>query len=157
MIEYYITAYDNLEFRKLFGKGLEDAIMIQVKMNQFERCWISFKIFDSTLSLRHVKSSYILAKFITSDGFIDCYPEQVQYYFVHIVDFSDSYYEYFLAYVHWYQSAGSLNIRYHFRNDKTCNVELWNTEFYPEGHNCIILVYHILGRFVPVNYQILTW
>ncbi len=38
IVEYYMTAYDNLEFKKLFSKGLEDAIIIQVKMNQFERC-----------------------------------------------------------------------------------------------------------------------
>jgi len=33
MVEYYITAYDNLEFRKSFSEGLEDAIIIQIKMN----------------------------------------------------------------------------------------------------------------------------
>ncbi len=69
-------------------------------MNQFGRCWISSEIFGSTLSLRHVKSSYILAKFIISDGIVDCYPGQVQYYFIHTVDFLDSSYEHFLAYVY---------------------------------------------------------
>ncbi len=38
IVEYYMTTYDNLEFRKLFNEGLEDAIIIWVKMNQFERC-----------------------------------------------------------------------------------------------------------------------
>ncbi len=28
MVEYYMTAYDNLEFRKSFSEGLEDAIII---------------------------------------------------------------------------------------------------------------------------------
>ena len=38
MVEYYITAYDNLEFRKPFSEGSEDIIIIQIKMNQFKRC-----------------------------------------------------------------------------------------------------------------------
>ncbi len=38
IVEYYITAYDNLEFRKLFGKSSKDTIIIWVKMNQFRRC-----------------------------------------------------------------------------------------------------------------------
>ena len=28
IVEYYMTTYDNLEFRKLFNEGLEDAIII---------------------------------------------------------------------------------------------------------------------------------
>jgi|SRR6266540_7129030 len=92
IVEYYMTVYDNLKFKKLFGKGLKDVIIIQVKMNQFGRCRICSKIFGSTLSLRHVKSLYILAKFIISDRIVDYYPKQIQYYFVHTVDFSDSSY-----------------------------------------------------------------
>ena len=125
-------------------------------MNRFERCRIGSEVFGSTLSLRHIKSSYILAKFITNDGTVNCYPRQVQYYFVHVVDLPDGPYEHFLAYVRWYQPAGSSNVRYHFRDDETCNVELWSTEFYPEERDCIIPVHHILGRFVPVNYRIST-
>ena len=34
MVEYYMTAYDNLEFRKSFNESSKDAIIIQVKMNQ---------------------------------------------------------------------------------------------------------------------------
>ena len=87
IVEYYMTAYDNFKFRKPFGKGSEDIIIIRVKMNQFERCQIGFKIFESTLFLRHMKNSYILAKFITSDKIVDYYSRQVQYYFIHTVDF----------------------------------------------------------------------
>lgn len=156
MVEYYMATYDNLEFRKPFGEGSEDAITIRVKMNRFGRCRIGSEVFGSTLSLRHIKSSYILAKFITNDGTVDCYPGQVQYYFVHTVDFPDGSCEHFLAYVRWYQPTGSSSVRYHFSDDETCNVELWNTEFYPESRDCIIPVHHILGRFVPVNYRIST-
>ena len=101
MVEYYMATYDNdnLEFRKILGEGSENAIIIRVKMNQFGRCRIGSEIFGSTMSLRHVKSSYILAKFITSDGTIDCYPRQVQYYFTHTIDLSDGPTDHFLVYV----------------------------------------------------------
>ncbi len=52
IVKYYIIAYDNLEFRKPFSEGLKDIIIIQVKINQFRRYWISFEIFDLTLSLK---------------------------------------------------------------------------------------------------------
>src|SRR3989337_3225358 len=68
MVEYYNATYRTFDFRKPFDKDSEDGIMIQVKMNQFERCQIGSKIFESLMSLRHVKNSYILAKFITNDG-----------------------------------------------------------------------------------------
>jgi hypothetical protein len=157
MVEYYMATYSMLEFRKPFDEDSENAITIRVKINQFGRCRIGSEIFGSSMSLRHVKSSYILAKFITNDGTVDCYPGQVQYYFTHIVDLPSRSAEHFLAYIRWYQPAGSPNIRYYFRDDEeTCNVELWDTDFYPESRDCIIPVHHILGRFVPVNYQIST-
>ena len=74
MVEYYMATYDTVEFRKPFGESSEDAIIIRVKMNQFWRCRIGSEVFGLSMSLRHVKSSYILAKFITSDGTVDCYP-----------------------------------------------------------------------------------
>ena len=157
MVEYYMAAYNNLEFRKPFNEDSENAIIIRVKMNQFGRCRIGSEIFGSTMSLRHVKSSYILAKFITSDGTVDCYPGQVQYYFTHTINLPNGLTKHFLAYVRWYQPTGSSDVRYHFRDDDgTCNVELWSTEFYNESRDCIIPVHHILGRFVPVNYRIST-
>lgn len=157
MVEYYMATYNDHEFRKPFSEYSENAIIIQVKVNQFGRCRIGSEIFGSTMSLRHVKSSYILAKFITSDGTVDCYPGQVQHYFTHTIDLPDGPAEHFLAYVRWYQHTGSSDVRYHFRDDEgTCNVELWSTEFYPESRDCIIPVHHILGRFVPVNYRIST-
>jgi hypothetical protein len=125
-------------------------------MNQFRRCQISSKIFSSTMSLRHEKSSYISVKFITNDDVIDCYSGQVQYYFTHTVNLPYELTEHFLAYVCWYQPAGSPNVRYHFNIEETCNVELWDTDFYPKSRDCIIPVHHILGCFVPVNYMIST-
>ena len=100
MVEYYNATYTTFDFRKPFDKDSEDGITIQVKMNQFRRCWIGSEIFGSLMSLRHVKNSYILAKFITNDGTIDCYHGQVQYYFTHKVDLPSEKAKHFLAYVH---------------------------------------------------------
>ncbi len=98
-----------------------------------------------------------MAKFITSDKNIDCYPDQVQYYFSHTIDLPNRFIEYFLAYVWWYQPTDLPNVWYYFSDDEqTCNVELWDTKFYPESHNCIIQLHHILDRFIPVNYRIST-
>ncbi|GBC21594.2 hypothetical protein GLOIN_2v1775288 [Rhizophagus irregularis DAOM 181602=DAOM 197198] len=154
MVEYYNTTYESFGFRRPLVEGLDNDIIIRVKINQFGRCRIGSEVFGSSLSLRHVKSSYVLAKFITDDEDVDTYPGQIQYYFTHVVDFPDGPVEHFLAYVRWYKHANSTNIRYYFSSDEICNVELWNTEFYPISRDCIIPVHHILGRFVPVSYQI---
>lgn len=154
IVDYYMATYTDFEFRRPLGDGSNDAIIVRIKMNQFGRCRIGSEIFGSTMSLRHAKSSYILAKFITDDENVDSYPGQVQYYFTHTVDLPDGPVEHFLAYVRWYKPVNSSNIRYYFSSGEICNVELWSTEFYPESRDCIIPVHHILGRFVPVNYRI---
>ena len=110
IVKYYLATYENLEFRKPFSDDSENAIIIRFKMIQFGRCRIGSEIFSSTMSLRYEKSSYILAKFITNDDVIDCYPGQVQYYFTHTVDLPYGPTEHFLAYVRWYQPAGSPNV-----------------------------------------------
>ncbi|GET54719.1 hypothetical protein GLOIN_2v1775288 [Rhizophagus irregularis DAOM 181602=DAOM 197198] len=154
MVEYYNATYESFGFQRPLVEGLDNDIIIRVKINQFRRCRISSEVFGSSLSLRHVKSSYVLAKFITDDEDVDTYSGQIQYYFTHVVDFPNGPVEHFLAYVRWYKHANSTNIRYYFSSDEICNVELWNTEFYPISRDCIIPVHHILGRFVPVSYQI---
>ena len=122
-------------------------------MKQFGRCRIGSETFGSNMSARHVKNSYVLAKFITQDGSVDCYPGQVQFFFSHKVDLPDGELEHNLAFIRWYQPANS---RYYFsiEDDEICNVELWGTEFYPEGRDCIIPVHNILSRFVPIKYKI---
>jgi hypothetical protein len=82
------------------------------------------------MSSRHVKSSFILAKFTTADGQVDRYPGQVQYYFKHVVDLPDGKAEHNLAYVRWYRPADTIKTRYYFSIDddyETCNVELWKS------------------------------
>ena len=103
MIEYYRLIYVNLKLRKPFSEGTENDTIIQTKMSKFGRCQIGSEVFGSLISLQHVKSSYILSKFINKDRSVDCYPEQVQYYFTHTVNLlnrkSDDPAKHFLAYV----------------------------------------------------------
>ncbi|PKK66373.1 hypothetical protein RhiirC2_784882 [Rhizophagus irregularis] len=70
------------------------------------------------------------------------------------VDLPDGELEHNLSFIQWYQPANS---HYYFsiEDDEICNVELWGTEFYPEGRDCIIPVHNILSRFVPIKYKIL--
>ena len=153
LVEYYIATYETLDFRKPFGEGHDDSRIISVKINQFGRCRIGSEIFGSNMSARHIKSSYILAKFITQDNNVDCYLGQVQFFFSHKANLPNGELEHNLAFVRWYRPANS---RYYFSfdNDETCNVELWDTEFYPQYRDCIIPVHNILSRFVPVKYKI---
>ncbi|RHZ85231.1 hypothetical protein Glove_69g30 [Diversispora epigaea] len=83
MIAYYNNTYENLKFRKPFETDSLNSIIISLKINKYCRCRIGSEIFDSTFSLRHQKSSYILAKFAFEDDSIDIYSDQIQFFFVH--------------------------------------------------------------------------
>ena len=49
---------------------------------------------------RHMKSSFVLAKFITENDDVNCYPDQIQYFFKHTLDLSNKKStENFLAYI----------------------------------------------------------
>ena len=73
LVEYYMVTYETLEFQKPFGEENDDSRVISVKINQFSRCRIGSKTFESNMLAHHIKSSYILAKFIIQDGNIDCW------------------------------------------------------------------------------------
>ena len=157
LVEYYIATYEMYDFKTPFGEGPEDSIVIRVIMNQFGRCRIGSEVFGSAMSSRHVKSSFIMAKFILDDRQVDQYPGQIQYFFTHNVDFPDRTAEHNLAYVRWYRPADTIKTRFYFRvddDDETCNVELWKPEFYSESRDCIILVHNILCQFIPIKFQI---
>ena len=50
MVEYYTATYEMYNFRKPFGKGADDSIIIRVSMNKFGRCQIGSEIFSSAMS-----------------------------------------------------------------------------------------------------------
>src|SRR5688572_15274545 len=108
------------------------------------------------MSSRHIKSSFVLAKFITENDNIDCYSGQIQYFFTYAINLLEELSEHNLAFIRWYKHAEPPNIQYHFRinGEKICNVELWSTEFYSESRDCIIPVHHIFSQFIPTKYQI---
>ncbi|RHZ78197.1 hypothetical protein Glove_166g166 [Diversispora epigaea] len=136
--------------------------MDQFGHDEMRRFWMySRTIQESTISGKepfpgeiHQKSSYILAKFASEDDSIDIYPGQIQFFFVHEISTNRINMEnHYLAYVRWYKKIKN---RFYFgiNQEQMCNVELWDTEFYPKSRDCIIPVHHILGRFVPVKYKI---
>ena len=156
MVEYYNAIYKMHNFWKPFEKGTDDSIIICVSINKFERCQIGSEIFSSEMSYWHNTNSYILVKFIMNADEVDCYPDQIQYFFKHTINLPEEDFKHNLAYVWWYKPANS---QYHFSIDddeQTCNVEFWNKDFYQESQNCIIPVHHILRRFVLVKYKIST-
>ena len=154
LIEYYKDTYINSIFRKPFTDDLPDSIIVINKVNQYGRCQIGAEIFGSAASPRHIKSSFIVAKFINRDGSVDTYPGQVQHFFEHTISQNSTHK---LAYVRWYKFVSSTKVRYHFSIDddaETCNVELWENNFYPNGRDSIIPIHNILGRFIPIKYKI---
>jgi len=158
LVKYYEDTYVDSIFRKPFTADLPNSIVVINKANQYGRCQIGAEIFGSAVSHRHIKSSFVLAKFINRDGMsIDTYPSQIQYFFEHSIHASSQNLTHKLAYVKWYKPASS-SIRYHFsiENDidnNICNVELWENSFFPISRDNIIPIHHILGRFVPAEYK----
>ena len=90
---------------------------------------------------------------MTDNDVIDCYPEQIQYFFTHIVKLPGETSErvHNLAFIQWYNKHESSYYNFSIDNNKTCNVELWSTEFFLESQDCIISIYHIFGQFVLVT------
>jgi hypothetical protein len=157
LVEYYMSTYVDSTFRKPFTENLPNSTIILNKVTKFGRCQIGAEIFGSTYSPRHIKSSFVLAKFINLDGkTVDIYPGQVQYFFEHRIYLSSQNLTHKLAFIKWYKPVNSASIRYHFGIDDdntTCNVELWENSFYPISRDNLIPVHHILGRFVPAKYK----
>lgn len=156
LVKYYEDTYVDSIFRKPFTEELPNSTIVINKTNHFGRCQIGAEVFGSAASPRHIKSSFILAKFISRDGSVDTYPGQIQYFFEHNIYLSYQNLTHKLAYVKWYKSASSASIRYHFSIDdevETCNIELWENSFYPNSRDNLIPIHNILGRFIPVKYK----
>jgi len=152
-----MDTYVDSTFRKPFDGDTSNSVIVVNKANQYGRCRIGAEIFGSVISSRHLKSSFILAKFINRDGkSVDIYPGQIQYFFEHSIYLSQNLITHKFAFVRWYKAVSSPSIRYHFGIDDdntTCNVELWENSFYPISRDNLIPVHNILGRFVPAKYK----
>ncbi|GBB89974.1 hypothetical protein RclHR1_16820006 [Rhizophagus clarus] len=156
LIEYYKDTYVDSIFRKPFTENLPNSTIVINKANRYGRCQIGAEIFGSAAATRHIKSSFVLAKFINRDGnSVDTYPGQIQFFFEHSVHLSSHNLTHKLAYIKWYKPA-NLTSRFHFSIDddvKTCNVELWEDSFYLSSRDNIIPIHNILGQFIPVKYK----
>src|SRR6185437_9918956 len=129
LVKYYMGTYVNSTFKKLFTEEVSNSIIVINKVNKYGRCQISAKTYGSVTLPHHIKSSFILAKFINHDGIsVDIYPGQIQYFFEHNIFLSSQNLTHKLAFVKWYKPVNSSSIRHRFSIDddvQTCNVELW--------------------------------
>src|SRR5688572_12915230 len=157
LVRFYKDIYVDSTFRKPFTENLLDSSIVINRVNRYRRCQIGAEIFGCATSSRHIKNSFILAKFISNDGkSVDTYPGQVQYFFEHSINLYSWNLTHKFAYVKWYKPVAT-SIRYHFSVDddiETCNVELWENSFFPVARDNIIPIHNILGRFIPVKYKI---
>ena len=83
LVEYYEASYETMNFRRPFTNNINDSIVIQNIANQYGRIRIGSEIFDSVMSSRNIKGSFVLARFVNHDGSVDLYPGQVQFFFIH--------------------------------------------------------------------------
>jgi hypothetical protein len=160
LVEFYCNAYGR-SFTSLSNihTASDDSITVLPKVNQFGRLRIGAEVFGSTYSLRHIKSANILSQFVLDDdNTTDIYPGQVQFFFEHTVQLSDSPVTHSLAFVRWYEAADDRRSRFHCQIDKEdmkiCNIELWKKDFYELSQDCIIPVHNILGRFIAGTMKI---
>ncbi|RHZ76980.1 hypothetical protein Glove_186g68 [Diversispora epigaea] len=81
----------------------------------------------------HQKSSYILTKFASENDSIDIYPDQIQFFFVHEISTNRiNMKNHYLVYVRWYKKIKNW-FYFGINQEQMCNVELWDTEFYPKS------------------------
>ena len=86
LVEYYTNTYVNSIFRKPFTQEVSNLAIVINKTNQYGRCQIGTEIFGLATLAHHIKSSFVLAKFINHDGIsVDIYPGQIQYFFEHSI------------------------------------------------------------------------
>ena len=90
LVEYYNAAYNELNFLSIAeasqNPGRSDRrIVVLPRIHQFGCIRIGAKIFGSVNAPRYMRSSFIRAKFVQTDGSVEVFPGQVQYYFEHEV------------------------------------------------------------------------
>jgi hypothetical protein len=98
LTEYYNNAYETDIFIHSVDLESDKSIGVSSVINQYRRIRISDKVFGSTFSTRYENSSRILAKFSDSDG-VTIYPDQVQFFFEHYIDYPEESTKHNLTYV----------------------------------------------------------
>ena len=162
LVEYYNAAYDDLNFVSIAeasqNLGHSDRrVIVRPQINQFGRIQIRAEIFGTVNALRYLRNSFILAKFIQSNGSVKIYSGQVQFFFEHEVNILKERKTHCLAYVKWFKSVLNYQKRFHFQIDddnESCNVEIWSKEFEENSRDCIIPVHNIYSQFIHCSYEI---
>jgi hypothetical protein len=158
LVEFYNNAATGFQFTKPGEISGIDQIPVFPNIIQYGRLKLGSEIFGSTFSARHDKSSRILARFVAmEDETIDSYPGQVQFYFDHTIYLPSGEQTYHLAFVRWYKPVDNHETRFHVKikgDDLSCNVELWEQEFYGLSRDCIIPIHQIYSRFIAGTYTI---
>ncbi|GET53855.1 uncharacterized protein LOC114543330 [Rhizophagus irregularis DAOM 181602=DAOM 197198] len=141
LCEWYSILYEK-EQNEILG-------FMDLVIDQHARLQIGAEIFGSMISGHQEKNVTILAKWKASnDDSVDIYPGDVQYYFEHTLRLPEGPRKHLLAYVKWYKSAPSSDIRFKHRfiEPEISNTELWQAEYFQEGCDSIIAVHRILCR-----------
>ena len=101
LLEFYSEAYPQYSFQIPFsGIRDENSILINPFRDQFGRLRIGLEIFGSTMSIRHIRSSFIMANFINQDGVSsDTYVGQIQYFIQHTFKINNNEFKHHLAFV----------------------------------------------------------
>ncbi|CAB5388093.1 unnamed protein product [Rhizophagus irregularis] len=141
LCEWYSILYEK-EQNEILG-------FMDLVIDQHARLQISAEIFRSMILGHKEKNVTILAKWKASnDDSVDIYLGDVQYYFEHTLRLPEGPRKHLLAYVKWYKSAPSSDIRFKHRfiEPEISNTELWQAEYFQEGCDSIIAVHRILCR-----------
>lgn len=164
LVDYYNNAYKNSELTfvtvgdLITFKGSNRPIVVLPDVDQFGRIQIGAEVFGSISAPRYAKNAYILAKFIQEDNSIDTYPGQVQFYFNHKINLPDNNTTtHHLVFVKWFLPAPNQQIRFNCRvanDDRSCNIELWQSDFYDIDRDSIIPVHNIYSRFICSNFEV---
>ncbi|GBC48616.2 hypothetical protein RIR_v02004224500 [Rhizophagus irregularis DAOM 181602=DAOM 197198] len=126
-------------YERLNGYIEQNEILgfMDLVIDQHARLQIGAEIFGSMISGHQEKNVTILAKWKASnDDSVDIYPGDVQYYFEHTLRLPEGPRKHLLAYVKWYKSAPSSDIRFKHRfiELEISNTKLWQAEYFQEGN-----------------------
>src|SRR6266511_482081 len=86
LVEYYCNAYEYaFAIISNIHTSSEDSIIILSKVNQFSRLRVGAEVFGLIHLPRYIKSANVLSQFVIDDNTTDIYPEQVQFFFEHMI------------------------------------------------------------------------
>jgi hypothetical protein len=147
----YLTEYYSALNNDLYGDlYYEESPALERVVTQFGRLKIGAETYGSKIAPRYENRSYIRAKFLAfRDNTEDIYPGKIQFFFQHKYENKT----YHLAYVRWYQPHTTQRFYLSLKDDKRCDIEIWQEKFYEESRDCIIPIQRILGRFIPSSYK----